>query len=125
MGMYTEILIKADVDENAPQEIRWVLEYLFNNVRLPLDFEMPEHEFFSEDHRWRAIGTCNSYYHIPWTNSRYMENRIFSRSDLKNYNNEVELFFDWIDPYLDESSGQCIGYKWYEEDTEPTLVYKQ
>lgn len=27
---------------------------------------------------------------------------------------EIESFFDWIDPYVDEPLGKCVGYIWNE-----------
>lgn len=125
MGMYTEILVKADVSRNLPPLVHEVLDYLFNSTcwQWP-DKELPAHEFFKCP-RWQMIGSCSSYYHIPWTDSKYSEGRIFSRSDLKNYNDEIEKFFNWIEPYLNEPKGKCIGYSWYEEDMQPDWYYKK
>ena len=47
---------------------------------------------------------------------------LFSRSDLKNYDREIELFFDWLRPLTCALPGDCIGWQWYEEHDEPTLV---
>ena len=127
--MYTEILIKASIDnEKVTPEVEAVLQYLFNDVSIPNHIQLPVHPFFRSD-RWPCVGHCSSFYHVPWVNSKYGGDYgsyyIFSRSDLKNYDNEIEAFFDWIDPYLDEEKGMCIGYSWYEEDLSPTLVYKK
>jgi len=121
MGMYTEILIKANVHESIPDNIKQVLNYMFNQGEIPET--LPKHDFFNCS-RWGFIGSGSSYYHVPWATSAYKENSIFSRSDLKNYDNEIELFFDWIKPYLDNVEGECIGHWWYEEYDEPELVIK-
>lgn len=42
---------------------------------------------------------------------------------LKNYDDEIDKFFDWLNPYIEGIPGQCIGYKWHEYDDAPTLVY--
>ncbi len=120
MGMYTEILIKACVKNDIPDQVENVLQYLFNNKEKPII--LPNHSFFLCP-RWSCIGRGCSYYHIPWITSRYSDGYIFSRSDLKNYDNEIENFFDWIKPFLSGPKGLCIGYWWYEEDQKPTLVY--
>jgi len=124
MGMYTELVIKADVRADITEQEKKVLNFLFNRSEEPSIEELPLHKFFMEV-RWRYIGDSCSYYHIPWSTSRYHEDYIFSRSDLKNYGTEIESFLDWIDPLLDNEEGSCIGYWWYEEDKAPNLVYKQ
>ena len=123
MGMYTEILVKAHIKRDIPIEVKEVLEYLFtDNEKVPTI--LPEHEFF-KDKSWRSIGSCNSFYHVPITLNFFNGTTLFSRSDLKNYSHAIELFFDWIQPYVNAETGQCIGYKWYEEWSSPTLIYKE
>lgn len=122
MGMYTEILIKADIEGLLPVEVREVLNCLFNGGECPE--QLPDHQFFNST-RWEFIGTSSSYYHIPWATSNYRDDYLFSRSDLKNYDGVVQDFFHWLDPYVAAKSGTCIGYIWYEEDNEPTLIYKR
>ncbi len=122
MGEYTEIIIKAEVKADLPQEVEAVLQFLFNGEEKPL--VSIDHPFFKCD-RWAFIGRCSSYYHIPWSTSKYEEEYIFSRSDLKDYDNEIDQFFAWIDPYLDEEQGQCVGWSWYEEESAPTLQFKR
>lgn len=119
MGMYTELVIKADVKSDLPVEIEKVLQHMFNGEEKPI--ELPNHPFF-QCHRWPMLGSCSSYYHIPWSDSMYHEGYLFSRSDLKNYSDEIELFVDWIKPYLDAPVGFCIGWKWYEEWDKPELI---
>ena len=49
---------------------------------------------------------------------------LLNRSDLKNYEGEIESFFDWVAPYAEKNSDkQFIGYELYEEDDEPTMYY--
>ena len=122
MGMYTEIVIKCSIKENLPESIVSVLHYLFNNGDEVA--ELPNHPFFKCS-RWRAVGSCSSFYHIPWADSKYSEDYLFSRSDLKNYDNEIALFFDWLDPYIEELTDKCVGWSWYEENDVPELVYKK
>ena len=122
MGMYTEILVKCDIMPQAPQEVRDVLGFLFNNDEHDA-LKLPDHPFFKAD-RWSFIGNSSSYYHIPWSVSKYESDRVFSRSDLKNYCGSIELFWNWITPYIDEPDGKCVGWHWYEECDIPTLVIK-
>lgn len=134
MGMYTELVLKCQIRDDVPADVQDILNYLFNNGG---DFNnpppTPEHSFFLCP-RWKMIGQCSSFYHHPKALSDYWMGHngerdqggyIFSRSDLKNYNDEIRLFIDWLRPYIDEEDEQCIGWSWYEEETEPTLLYKK
>lgn len=122
MGMYTELVLKCGIKEDIPDDVEAVLHYLFNGGTAPSYDKLPTHRFFQTT-RWSMIGRSNSYYHVPWACSKYYEGRIFSRSDLKNYDDEIMKFIDWLRPYIDEFPEQCIGWMWYEEDNAPTLIY--
>ena len=130
MGMYTELVFKASIREDVPDDVDAVLDFLFNTSLRPT--QVPDHPFFQCD-RWQMIGRCSSFSHTPFALSQYADpNRpdakggyVFSRSDLKNYDHEVQHFLDWIDPYIDELSGTCIGWTWYEDEDAPTLVFKR
>lgn len=130
MGMYTELVLKCQIQDNLPDDVRAVLKFLFKEGKEPA--VLPDHEFF-KCHRWSGIGHGSSFYHHPkamsdyWTGHDNDDNRggyLFSRSDLKNYDNEIANFIDWFMPYIDEVDGQCIGWEWYEEETEPALLFK-
>lgn len=122
MGMYTELVVKCNLQDNLPEEVENVLQYLFNR-KTNIPKEVPKHPFFSCP-RWTMIGSCSSYYHVPFALSKYEEGYIFSRSDLKEYDNEIEYFFDWIRPYIETYGTKiCIGWSWYEEDDKPTLIF--
>lgn len=119
MGMYTELVLKAKVVDEVPQDVDAVLRHLFGEGDRPE--VLPEHEFFKCG-MWDMVGRCSSYYHTPFALSRYSEGYIFSRSDLKNYDSEIRKFIDWITPYLRALDGDCIGWSWYEECDAPTLL---
>lgn len=124
MGMYTEIVVKADVNINELSEVeKSTLNYLFGDGDLP--DSLPEHVFFTLD-RWSQIGKMASFYHHPKSINSISDDGeyIFSRSDIKNYSGEIEQFFDWFKPLTTAQEGQCIGYMWYEEDDVPTLIIK-
>lgn len=119
MGMCTELVLKADVKSDIPQGVRDIFNFLFGDGDEPSS--LPNHPFFNTE-RWSSIGRSCSYYHVPWTSSKFSEDYIFSRSDLKNYGGEIGLFIAWVKPYLNEIDGNCIGWSWYEEDETPTLI---
>jgi hypothetical protein len=127
VGMYTELVLKARVArDKTPQQVMAVLAYMFGAGEKPTD--LPNHPFFSKS-RWDMIGKCSSFYHHPETLNDFNEEArsdvyIFSRSDIENYEREIEAFLDWVMPYLDEEHGQCVGWSWYEEERQPTLILK-
>ena len=121
MGMYTELVLKCSIKRDCPKEVVDILNKLFNDAEY--SGELPKHPFFSCA-RWDHIGSSNSFYHIPWSDSKYERDYIFSRCDLKDYENEIDNFVNWLNTYIDAQPGTCIGWKWYEEDDAPTLLYK-
>lgn len=128
MGMYTEVVVKCDLKPRLTNVELAALKFLFSDG--PEPSELPDHRFFSLP-RWMCIGRDSSYYHIPEALNHYDPDDdidrgayLFSRSDLKNYDGEIEAFFDWLRPLVDKYCDKtCIGWMWYEEDEEPTLVY--
>lgn len=129
--MYTEIIFKAYLRINLPREVEDVLLYLTcedaKSKYLTL-FDDPnkpniDHPFFLSP-RWNLISRCSSAYHIPTTFKFYEPPYIFFRADFKCYDNEIDLFIDWISPYLNMDDGECLGWKWHEECEKPTLLIK-
>jgi len=138
MGMYTECYINCKLIEDIPKEVLDILKYLFDNpfdeiegkYKIDEPSTIPDHKLFNTD-GWRLIGKGSSFYHIPFPTSKLsLEGRIpssyylTSRSDFKNYEGEIELFFDWIMPYVDNNDGEFIGYSRYEEDDVPALKFE-
>lgn len=92
----------------------------------------PDHPLFKTD-RWGILLRCDSAYFAGDTNS-YITREDFDlelkyspyltiRSNLKNYDLEIELFLDWISQYVRYPTGECAGYFRCEECSEPTLIY--
>ena len=130
MGMYTElnIAVRLKLSDNTLK----ILEFMTGQSENE-DFEKPFHPLFnSGTNRWEYMLCCDSAY-FPHTacssleNDRYyadedtLERVLNVRCDLKNYNDEIENFLDWIYQYS-ETRG-FIGYMRYEEDEDPTLIY--
>jgi hypothetical protein len=124
--MYTEFIFQGETKPNLPDEVYVMLDYFFNECSADLieDIKTPDHPFF-KCFRWNNIGHMSSFYFMPFT-VRYKQNQnginqgayVFLRCDLKNYDNEIDLFLDWIKPYM---TGY-YGWKWYEEDEQPEII---
>lgn len=128
MGMYTELVLSAMI-RNDPEVIA-VLNYMGKGEgwNPPADLKIPDHPFFQTT-RWNSLFRSCSFYFVPYSIFSLTFNEIsnawvlISRSDLKNYADEIGNFIDWIKPHLDDHHGQMIGYSRYEEERHPTILY--
>ena len=124
--MYTELIFGAELKKDTPNSVINTLKYMAGELdRKPIDFEPPE-------------GGCEhllnsgSYYfavHKPvtkiWKDNRTNQYHISSRSNVKNYNNEIERFLSWIKPYIESGSGlnDIYAIVIYEEQATPDIYY--
>ena len=126
MGMYTELVLNLTIKGDAPKDATDVIRYLANGDERPES--LPDHPFFKCT-RWPMVMQCSSHYFVPFALSKLHETGytdgfyLSTRSDLKNYDNEIDLFVDWLTPYIEAFPGNFLGYKRYEEDEHPTLLY--
>lgn len=123
MGMYTELYLSVRLKKDIPAEVDQVLRHLFNE-QIELD-SLPKHEFF-DCPRWECIGSMSSFYFAPESLSSYFSagrsKFIISRSDLKNYDSEIEKFLNFLEPYIDAGVATHIGHVRYEEDRHPMIL---
>ena len=125
MGMYTELNIGVNFSPFTPNNIIKILDYMLGNNG-DNNIELTSHPLFSTE-RWRYMLRCDSYYFDGRTDSSMEYDDIGNnyqlnvRCNLKNYNNEISLFLDFIQPYLNTYG--FLGYTRYEEHEDPTLIY--
>jgi hypothetical protein len=128
MGMYTELVVSTRIVDD-PEVINVLKLMIAEDLDVPEIKELPKHPLF-ETPRWTYMLRSASYYFTPIASSLLEYDSIgktwsfINRSDFKNYHNEINLFLDWIDPYIDASNGEMIGYSRYEESDEPEIRYK-
>ena len=126
MGMYTEIHFNAELKQDVPANVLHILRYMLGDVDVKP--RLPEHALFKTS-RWNFMLCCDSYYFAADTHSTLRYDDIGKsfylciRSNVKNYDNEIELFIDWIMPYITGYKGDFLGFSRYEEFNEPTLIY--
>lgn len=124
MGMYTELNIGVAFKEDTPENIIDILKYMLNYEND--EPETTDHPLFKTP-RWSFMLRCDSYYFDGHTDSSMIYNDISNqwylnvRSNLKNYDGEIELFLHFIQPYLETTD--FLGYMRYEEYDDPTLIY--
>ncbi|EMH2709981.1 hypothetical protein SI855_002732 [Clostridioides difficile] len=126
MGYYTEFVFAIELKKDTPQNVIKILEYMLDIENDIL--ELPEHDFFN-CYRWRMLFLSDSYYFNGITNSIFKFNNITEsyfltvRSNLKNYDNEITKFLNWIKPYIDDIGHSFLGYLRSEECDSPNLIY--
>lgn len=123
MGMYTELNIGVALVKDVPKDVVDILNYMLDGGS---EVKTPEHPFFYTS-RWRMLFTCDCYYFdgradssMEYDNIDHMYH-LNVRSSLKNYDDEIEKFLSFIEPYLDTDG--FLGYMRYEECDDPTLIY--
>lgn len=123
MGMYTELNIGVALKSDTSKKIINAIKYLLNET----DEEPQINNKFFDCPRCRMVLTCDSHYFDGITDSKLVYDDIERkyhlnvRSNLKNYDSEIENFLEFICPHI-ETDG-FIGYMRYEEDYHPTLIY--
>ena len=129
MGMYTELHYNVELIENVPEEVLDVLRHmLYTGEEMLPEPPLPDHALFESD-RWHYMLVMDSYYFSGDTHStlRYddisKEYTLSIRCNLKNYDNEIEKFIDWIHPYIAKEVGDFLGFWRYEEVNTPTLIF--
>jgi len=122
MGMYTELVLAVELKADTPQD---VIDTLMGMVQGYGINSNQDHLLFSTDRWQRMLNSGSAYFagkpHSELVYDYYGCINLTIRTNLKNYDGEIEHFLDWIKPYVYERG--FAGYKRYEECSEPTLIY--
>jgi len=124
MGMYTELILGAKLKKDTPDTVIQSLQYLlgyrsdmpngfpFDGVRNPLRGGS------------YYFGVTDAVYQMKYDDISEAW-QISTRANIKNYNNEIENFLDWLKPHIGQGSGAREFYAivTYEESDEPTIYY--
>jgi hypothetical protein len=127
MGMYTQLFFNAELKKDLPDNVVSVLNYMTGKSG-GLGLELPDHELFRCS-RWEMVLNGTSGYFAPATSKTvfYKDELsgsfyLSSLSSFKNYSGEIDKFLDWIKPFLARWNREVLGWTWYEEAEEPTLI---
>lgn len=130
MGMYTALVLDARLKDDTPQGVIDVLQRMISGTEVSSDpRSLPDHGLFG-DTRWSWMLRGSSAY-FPLEREPSLRAPFYyshGHSDtpvllsvgfsIKNYDNEIELFIDWLTPYVYEA----IGWTMYEENEAPTPI---
>lgn len=131
MGMYTEIYVNVEFIKEVPDSVIDLIKVMTGEISNNESIKKPSHDLFKTTRWWQLLNS-SSFYHIPFivvnlkkhetSNTWYLT----ARADLKNYDSEIELFFDWIKPYVCDNGHYktFMGYSRHEDWDEPNLYFK-
>ncbi len=125
MGTYTELNIGIELKKDIPNSIIEVLKIMTSLDDIDIT-EVPDHPLFKTE-SWERMLMCESYYFDAKSVLRFEYDAISKTHfltvicNLKNYDNEIQKFLDWICPYI--NTQDYIGHIRQEEDLYPTLLY--
>lgn len=127
MGMYTELVCAMTLKKDIPKDVLEILEYMIDNEDKTCP-PTPKHNFFDTS-RWYWMLHSDSCYFSGDSDStlRYDDDTedyyLTVRCNIKNYGCEIEYFLEWLTPYIDMNDNEFLGYKRYEQNDSPTLLY--
>lgn len=150
MGMYTEFIFGCSLSKNTPKICIDALDYVINGENKKPKYENPEiweekeyndkfiertstnneiQTFIREYDFIRLFCSGSYYFGAPVSKRLYYDHisktyKISTRSNLKNYHNQIEKFIEYIKPYVVRGSGydhSIFAYVQYEEDEFPTI----
>lgn len=120
MGMYTEIFVNVDLKSDTPEEV-------INTLKAMCEKDYESEYLVGKPSRWSFLFNDGSFY-LPCTECgllTFNEIRnaysLLAKGDIKNYEGEVEALFEFIKPWCEDD---FMGYMRYEEEREPTLIFK-
>lgn len=132
MGIYTEFHFNVELNEDINTESNIVIQTLMFMLNQSIESNNPlmvsYHPFFKTP-RWKNLLISDSYYFPSDTHSTLRFDNISYqyylniKSNIKNYNYEIQKFVDWIMPYLNHDVGEFLGFYRLEETNIPTLIY--
>lgn len=125
MGMYTQLHLGVRLKKNLGDANKDIINFMLGEQESE-PVELPQHELFNHS-RWQYMLQCDSYYFEYKTTHLFKYDEIGDcywfnvTCNLKNYENEIELFLNWLLPYIEEE--HCmIGYFRYEENSMPAII---
>lgn len=140
MGYYTEFRFRAKLKDNTPPEIIYTLDQIINNYsdywetlsghEMPVMMAVRDRPDLPIEH---PFGKCTRWFMLFHSNNCDPENikgstfdikslELSIHSEFKNYEDEIEMFIDWLTPFVDLTSLVEVWSK--GETSEEKCIYK-
>lgn len=133
MGMYTELILGCRLSKDAPKILTDSLDYVINGKEDDLVSEEVK-DFVVKYDLGYLCHSASYYFGQCLPTSLFCYDKISKqwvlsiRSNLKNYEGQIENFLDYISEYVTKGSGyenEIYAYVQYEEDAFPTIYSKE
>jgi len=136
MGMYTELHMNVILKHETPWPVIQALSYMCGNCEQNDDgyYIQENHVLFDLDKtgkRWKQM-LKNDCAYFPFKNgTKFRFDTYYGtwfleiKCSLKNYQNEIQKFIDWIMPHVlveGKEDGYMLGYYRYENNALPTII---
>jgi len=134
MGMYTALSLGVELRKDVPPQVIELLRYMVGDSKNPPWLSLVNHDAANERHpffscpRWGFMLRCDSYY-FDWDTRFTLRHDAIANAyflsgvcNLENYDQEIENFLDWLNPFIAESVDGYIGWTMYEEVEFPTIL---
>lgn len=123
--MYTKLTVDLRLDENNKhyEKVKNVLNMMLVDEERDIDKEIKffGHPFF-ETRRWEGMFSSSSSYFDDHDDGFLLNNRLYVDFDMKNYDNEIQKFLDWIHPYT-TSRGKVGVYRYEEYMVDSDVIF--
>lgn len=125
--MYTELIFGCSLKTDTPKEVIDTLRYMVGDLSLS---KIGKPKFQSKSGQNPLTG--GSYYFGVnrsvgriWYDEISEQWHVSTRSNIKNYQSEIEDFLTWIKPHVESGSGTRDMYAivTYDEASKPTIYY--
>ena len=117
MGYYTTLKCKFKLKKDTPDSVLNLLKKVLIDIDLDCEDLLVKHEFFQCE-RWKNLFLSTNGSDIQG-GKLYKENDYWTvdlHTEFKDYDNEIDKFIDWINPYIvGRKKKQYIG-KWKDEN---------
>lgn len=125
MGMFTELTLNCELRRDVP-------DFVINTIKYMLDIiKEPQEGYPFTSGRFPIILLGSSAYFLDTNPTIFKFDELdniwllSTRSNIKNYNNEIETFIEWLKPYVKAGVGSHDLYAsvLFETNKTPTMYY--
>lgn len=121
--MYTELIFGAELKKETPNEVIETLRFMVGDIEQPekLAFDAGRNPLLGGSYYFAVNNSVSQM----WLDDIDKQWHISTRANIKNYDDEIGKFLEWIKPWIYGGSGYRDMYAIviYENSSEPELYY--
>lgn len=122
MDNYTLFVLDASLDTFIIPEVDYhTLQCMVNGKTEGI--ELPSHPLFLKEY-WYCMLRFSSAYFEEKMDTKLVGDKLHIRCNLKNYENEIESFLDWISPFVEDATGYIQNEFEQDLDTKRIISFE-